>query len=46
LAECILEVLDEPQKFRGDTEFIRKSYDPNSIAAEYETLFERLLGKK
>lgn len=45
LAECILEVLDDPQKFRGDIEFIRKSYDPNSIAAEYEKLFSRLVKK-
>ncbi len=45
LAECILEVLDEPQKFRGDIEFIKKSYNPNSIAAEYEKLFEHLMKK-
>lgn len=45
LAESILEVLDEPQKFQGDIESIRKSYDPDSIAQEYEKLFERLKGK-
>jgi glycosyltransferase involved in cell wall biosynthesis len=45
LAECILEVLDEPQKFRGDTEAIKKAYNPASIAAEYEKLFERLMKK-
>jgi len=45
LAECILNVLDEPQKFRGDTEMIRKTYDPDSVAAEYEKLFERLMKK-
>ena len=45
LAECILEVLDEPQKFRGDTALISKAYDPNSIAAEYEKLFSRLVKK-
>jgi glycosyltransferase involved in cell wall biosynthesis len=45
LAECILEVLDEPQKFRGDIESIKKSYNPDSIAAEYEKLFERLMKK-
>ena len=45
LAACILEVLDEPQKFRGDIESIKKSYNPDSIAAEYEKLFDRLMKK-
>ena len=44
LAEAILEVLNEPDKFRGDIESIRKSYNPDSIAAEYEKLFKRLMG--
>ncbi|MEW6241981.1 MAG: glycosyltransferase family 4 protein [Chloroflexota bacterium] len=44
LAESILEVLADPQKFHGDVEGIRKSYDPDSIAAEYEKLFKRLMG--
>jgi glycosyltransferase involved in cell wall biosynthesis len=43
LAESILEVLDEPHKFRGDVAGIKKSYDPDSIAAEYEKLFEKLM---
>jgi glycosyltransferase involved in cell wall biosynthesis len=46
LAACILEVLNEPNKFRGDIESIKKAYDPHSIAAEYEKLFERLMGRK
>jgi glycosyltransferase involved in cell wall biosynthesis len=45
LAQCILDVLDEPGKYRGDVESIRKAYDPNSVAAEYEKMFERLLKK-
>ena len=45
LAEAILGVLDEPQKFRADVTSIKKSYDPDSIAAEYEKLFERLMKK-
>jgi glycosyltransferase involved in cell wall biosynthesis len=43
LAESILEVLSEPKKFRGDTEKIRKTYRPASIAAEYEKLFAKLM---
>lgn len=42
LAESILSVLDDPQRFRGDVELIKKSYNPDSIAQEYEKLFERL----
>lgn len=45
LAEAILEVLNEPKKFEGDIESIRKSYDPDSIAQEYEKLFIKLMGK-
>jgi glycosyltransferase involved in cell wall biosynthesis len=45
LAACILEVLNHPEKYRADAEVIKKAYDPDSIAAEYEKLFERLLRK-
>ncbi|MCK6538682.1 MAG: glycosyltransferase family 4 protein [Anaerolineales bacterium] len=44
LAESILEVLNEPQKFQGDIEAIRKAYNPDSIAQEYEKLFAKLMG--
>jgi glycosyltransferase involved in cell wall biosynthesis len=44
LAEAILEVLNEPDKFRGDIESIKKAYNPASIAVEYEKLFKRLMG--
>jgi len=44
LAEAILEIMNEPDKFRGDIESIKKSYDPDSIAVEYEKLFKRLMG--
>ncbi|MDP1714634.1 MAG: glycosyltransferase family 4 protein [Anaerolineales bacterium] len=42
LARAILAVLDEPEKYRGDIESIKKTYDPDSIAQEYEKLFEKL----
>ena len=41
----ILEVLDEPDKFRGDVESLKKTYDPDTVVAEYEKLFERLMKK-
>ncbi|CAG0950859.1 Phosphatidyl-myo-inositol mannosyltransferase [Anaerolineales bacterium] len=43
LAESILGVLDNPGKYRGDLDAIKKSYDPDSIAQEYEKLFQRLM---
>jgi glycosyltransferase involved in cell wall biosynthesis len=46
LAESILEVLSEPRKFRGDVEAIRRTYDPNAVAAEYEKLFQGLIDRK
>ena len=45
LAECILEVLEEPGKFRGEIESIKNAYKPDSIAAAYEKLFQRLMKK-
>jgi glycosyltransferase involved in cell wall biosynthesis len=46
LAACILQVLDEPGKYKGDLEAIKKAYNPDSIAAEYEKLFEQLMKKR
>jgi hypothetical protein len=46
LAGSILEVLDDPKKFHGDLLSIKKAYDPDTIASEYEDLFDRLLRKK
>ncbi len=45
LAESILAVLDEPQKYKGDIAAIKKAYAPDSIAQAYEKLFARLMGK-
>ena len=46
LAESILTVLNEPQKFKGDIESIKRSYEPDSVAQEYEKLFAKLMGKQ
>ena len=45
LASCILQVLDQPEKYRGDIAAIKKAYDPDSIAQEYEKLFEKLMSR-
>lgn len=46
LANTILEVLDNKEKYHGDIPAIKKAYDPDSVAQEYEKLFERLKGEK
>jgi glycosyltransferase involved in cell wall biosynthesis len=46
LAGAILEVLDEAQKFKGDPSAVARQYEPDSVAAEYEKLFERLMKRK
>lgn len=45
LAASILEVLDTPAKYRGDVDGIKTTYDPDSVAQEYEKMFERLKGR-
>lgn len=45
LAEAILEILGAPEKYRGQPEEIKRTYDPDSVAAEYEKLFARLQAK-
>ncbi len=45
LAESVLEVLNEPDKFRCNIESLKKAYNPDTVAAEYEKLFERLMKK-
>jgi glycosyltransferase involved in cell wall biosynthesis len=43
LADAILRVLDNPGKYQKDPSLIAPQYNPDTIAAEYEKLFERLL---
>lgn len=45
LANAILEVLDNREKYRGDPAAIKKTYDPASVVIEYEKLFAKLQGK-
>jgi glycosyltransferase involved in cell wall biosynthesis len=42
LAQAILEVLRKSDSFKEDPAVIAGQYDPDTIAAEYEKLFERL----
>ena len=42
LSEGILQILAEPQKYRRDSAEIARTYDPDSIAYEYEKLFQKV----
>ena len=42
LADALLQILAEPQKYRRDPAEIARAYDPDSVAIEYENLFKRL----
>ena len=46
LAEALLDIFAEPDRYRRDPLEIARPYNPDSVAAEYERLFERLLAKK
>ncbi len=46
LAEAILGVLGEAEKWQCDRAALARRYDPDSIAAEYEKLFEKLMERK
>ena len=46
LATAILEVLDHKEKYRGDLSAINAAYNPDTVAQEYEKLFEKLMRKK
>lgn len=45
LANAILEVLDNREKYRGDVQAIKTAYEPDSVAQEYEKLFSKLMRK-
>jgi glycosyltransferase involved in cell wall biosynthesis len=46
LASAILAVLDEAERFKGNPTEVARQYDPDTVAAEYEKLFEKLMRKK
>jgi glycosyltransferase involved in cell wall biosynthesis len=43
IAHAILDILAEPERFRGDPVEIRHKYSPDVVAAGYEELFENIL---
>ena len=45
LADALLKVLGDREKYQCDTADLARIYDPDSVAAEYEKLFAKLMGK-
>lgn len=45
LAEALLKVFANRKKYKCDTAELARTYDPDSVAAEYENLFDRLKRK-
>ncbi len=42
LADNILAVLNEPEKYRGDSEKLRKDFSPDTNAEKHESIFESI----
>jgi glycosyltransferase involved in cell wall biosynthesis len=46
LADAILKIFSNPEKYKGNPPEIIRRYDPDTIAAEYEKMFNLLLAEK
>lgn len=46
LAQAILAILEQPEAVRGDPAEIARHFAPEGIAAQYEAIFQELVGKK
>ncbi len=46
LANALIHVLDEPQKYNGSAEAIRQHYSPETVARAYEAIFKELIATK
>jgi glycosyltransferase involved in cell wall biosynthesis len=46
LADALLEIFARKEKYRCDTAMLANLYAPDTVATEYEKLFEQLLNKK
>ncbi len=43
LARALIQVLEHPERYRGNPQAVRERFAPQRVAREYEALFERLL---
>lgn len=44
LARAIIDILDQPEQFCGNSTAIAQRYSPRQIAMEYEAIFRKLIG--
>ncbi len=45
LAEALIRLLDRPEEYCGDPNVVRQRYAPATVAAQYEALFQKTIGK-
>jgi glycosyltransferase involved in cell wall biosynthesis len=45
LAQAILEVLDHPERYGGDVNVVRRMYASDTVAQQYESIFEELVAR-
>ncbi len=43
LAQAIVAIMEHPERYRGDPESFSQRFAPETVAGEYEAIFERLL---
>lgn len=46
IAQALIEILDQPQRFTGDLAAIRKHYAAETVARQYEEIFKELISRK
>ncbi|HEX2981668.1 MAG TPA: glycosyltransferase family 4 protein [Anaerolineaceae bacterium] len=46
LAEAIIDILDHPDRYHGDAAAVTQRYSPQTIASEYEEIFQELTQTK
>jgi glycosyltransferase involved in cell wall biosynthesis len=46
IARAVVEILSDPARFRGDPDEMQRRTSPDTLASEYEILFEEFLKKK
>ena len=46
LAEALIKIFKDPARYKGDPPAVARRFNPDTIAAEYEKLFEELMAKQ
>ena len=46
LAQAVLGIVSTPERYRGEPESIQEIYDPDTVAGEYEKLFDEVLSRR